>query len=98
LKTKVLFRYWKGSVIALFPELAATNDPLYCSRYLHVGQHGAAWPALVVRQSRPALPEEYRDLRLELESRHEYELEVVQKVPRDAYHTRYNDILAGLGR
>lgn len=39
--TPVIFRMWKGQVIALFPDTRA--DPAgNCESYMRIGQHGAA--------------------------------------------------------
>lgn len=67
-KTKVIFRKFKeGDIIALFPEEEADPNHAHCSSYMHVGQHGAAGYRLV-RDTKLATPEEYADLKAELES------------------------------
>lgn len=87
--TKVIFRYWSGNVIALFPEEPADQQGIYCTSYQHVGQHGAADPNMVVYYSKPATPEQYADLKRELEGKpYNYKLVVVHRVPSMAYHTR----------
>lgn len=68
---RVIFRKWPkkegGGVIALFPGIAATvGNPYHCQSYEHVGQHGAASFDLV-NCTRKAKPEEYADLKKELE-------------------------------
>ena len=71
LKTKVLFRVWRGEnhgVIAIFPQVPGTNSPYTCQSYEHVGQHGACDPQLVIRASRPATRKEYQELKRELEN------------------------------
>lgn len=66
-QTKVLFRkYHNGDIIALFPEIPSDIGGRYCLSYEHVGQHGSANPRLVVRYTKPALPEEYAELAEEL--------------------------------
>lgn len=64
---KVIFRKFKddGEIIALFPEEPGTTDPMACSSYMHVGQHGAASEG-VVDATCPAREEEYADLLAEL--------------------------------
>lgn len=50
-----------GEVTAVFPSLVGTNSPSTFTTYAHVGQHGAAglgWYG----ETRPAHPEEYKDL------------------------------------
>lgn len=70
----VIFRVWRcspirdgGGVIALMPCEPATVDGRYCTSYEHLGQHAAADYAGVIRQSRPATPEEYAPLLRELQ-------------------------------
>ena len=69
-KTKVIFRFWNVSqeVIAIFPELPGDSNPSTCMSYEHMGQHGACNPDGIIQESRLALPEEYEDLKKELES------------------------------
>lgn len=83
-KTPVVFRVWnKGDssdTIALFPTEPAGMNGELCSSYEHVGQHGGADYEGVISQTRPATPDEYADLRKELESEpYKYELEVYPK-------------------
>lgn len=51
----VVFRKWKdtGSVIALFPELPADIDGVYCDSYEHVGQHAGADYYGVIQHTTP---------------------------------------------
>ena len=64
--TPVIFRrYPDGDIIAFLPTIPA--DPQgNCLAYQHIGQHGAADPAHVIAHTRPATPDEYRDLMAEL--------------------------------
>ena len=72
--TIVIFRKWKssehisglGDIIALFPELPA-DIGASCASFEHFGQHGAADYNSVIRRTVPATPEEYADLKAELE-------------------------------
>jgi len=78
--TKTVFRvYPDGAVIALFPQISAsvsggpkgqhdTDVSDLCESYMHIGQHSGATPELVVRRTRLATPEEYQDLKMELET------------------------------
>jgi len=81
--TVVVFRRWRAfgqTVIALFPE---DVDKGFCSSYEHVGQHGAADYSGVVRKTTLATPEEYADLKRELESEpYNYVLRVVKRRSR----------------
>jgi len=66
--TTVVFRKWpNGDVLALFPEVPANTRGNDCQSYAHVGQHSAADPAIVY-STQPASPEEYAELKKELES------------------------------
>jgi len=79
--TVVVFRRWRnGDVIALFPEVP--GSPGFCSSFEHVGQHGDASYSGVICQTTPATPEEYADLKTELESApYNYVLRVVKRRP-----------------
>ena len=86
-KTKVIFRRWlNGSVIALFPEIAADTTGRYCQSYMHVGQHGAASPTLV-SNTKPASKEDYQGLFDEL-TKLGYNLEVIKRFRYAHYETR----------
>jgi hypothetical protein len=67
-KTVTVFRVWlgKGGVIALFPQNDVGSGYGYCSSYEHVGQHSWADYRGVIARTRPATPNEYRDLLKEL--------------------------------
>ena len=88
--TKVIFRKFKEvdkQVIAFFPELPATNDPKWCSSYMHIGQHGVAQPTADFTD--PATPKEYASLKRELESEpYNYNLRIVKRFSRSQYHKR----------
>jgi hypothetical protein len=75
-KVKVVFRKWKGEIIALFPEIKS-NNYLVLS-YMHVGQHSDADYHGIIRESKPAKEDEYKDLFNELTSIG-YDLKVVKK-------------------
>lgn len=56
-----------GACFALFPDdIADDHGRVTC--YQHLGQHGAAFYSACIHASRPAKPEEYADLKAELES------------------------------
>lgn len=75
--TKVHFRMWQeGDCIALFPEDTGWESR-FIGSYQHVGQHGSASPDLIVMLT-PATPEQYADLKQELEAQpYAYKLEVL---------------------
>ena len=64
--TKVVFRKFKGEIIALFP-YEKWSDGM-CSSYMHVGQHGGADLSHCLRASKAVKEEDYKDLLAELES------------------------------
>lgn len=75
--TKVVFRkYRSGEILALFPyeDWASTT----CSSYMHVGQHGGANYVHCIYTTKPATPDEYADLKSELESIG-YNLQVIKR-------------------
>lgn len=81
-ETLVVFRKYKPSrieyndsypphdILALFPEVSGSCiDDSICQCYQHVGQHGQANYYYCVHElTTPAKPEEYEDLKKELES------------------------------
>jgi hypothetical protein len=86
-ETPVVFRKYgprRGDdVIALFPAEPGTYDPHTCSSYVHIGQHGSADPLLVIKRTRPAKPDEYADLKAELEGApYGYRLKVYARLQR----------------
>lgn len=65
--TLTIFRkYPDGDIVALFPEVEGA--PGTCNCYVHVGQHGSAHYHHVIQKTKRATPEEYADLKTELES------------------------------
>lgn len=85
--TVVVFRRWTDvngrGVIALFPEIPAyahAAASCFCSSFEHIGQHGPADYPGVIAQTTPATPEEYADLKRELEAApYNYVLRVAQR-------------------
>ena len=73
--TRVIYRKFKnGEIIALFPQIKETN---YCVlSYMHVGQHGSADFDQVVRITKLALADEYKELHNELTNQVGYTLDV----------------------
>ena len=66
-KTKVVFRKWKnGETQAFFPDIEEPRG--FVSSYAHVGQHSQADYTYCISVTKPAKPEEYKDLAAELES------------------------------
>ncbi len=88
----VIFRKWKtGGVIALFPATAYNTDPTLCMSYEHVGQHGAADDRGIIAMTIPASPEEYGDLKAELESIG-YNLKIYQRETPALFEARMAQI------
>ncbi|MFA5307589.1 MAG: hypothetical protein WC365_09130 [Candidatus Babeliales bacterium] len=81
-KDIVVFRMWKGEVIALFPFMDE-NEGLVNS-YMHIGQHGAADYHGIVKASKPATPDEYKDLQEELTSIG-YNLKIYKRKPNESW-------------
>lgn len=80
-KTKVIFRQWKdGDVIALFPEIATDTIGYNCESFIHVGQHGAASPRIILKDTKLANLEDgaVKKLIKELEGRG-YNLEIIKR-------------------
>ncbi len=83
---RVLFRIGRSKaeaaygVTAVFPDQAENNGNVGC--YAHIGQHGACsrrW----YYTTRPAKPDEYADLKSELESAsYHYEFRVMKRWAR----------------
>ena len=66
-QTLTIFRKFKeGDIIALFPEIEHRWP--FCSSYQHMGQHSGADYKGLIQITKPATPEEYSDLKTELES------------------------------
>lgn len=82
----VIFRVWNigyKDCIAIFPGILGTTQADTCQSYEHVGQHGAASTRITNGLTRPAKPEEYADLKRELESNpYYYQLRVVKRFTR----------------
>lgn len=77
--TKVIFRKDKedGDIIAVFPEDKQGNNMIGC--YAHMGQH-STMSLDYYKETVPATPEEYKDLKAELENIVGYNLEVVTEL------------------
>lgn len=98
--TIVIFRYWHDAVIALFPEIPSDEQTwIYCSSYMHIGQHSGASYLHIIQHSRPATPEEYAKLKHELESDpYNYQLIVRQHISQDMTAKRqrtWDDMMHG---
>ena len=79
--TPIIFRkhIQHGGVIAIFPTLPGTHDPMTCACYEHVGQHSCLQKLWYDSFTRPANPDEYKDLLEELISIGYDDLKVYQK-------------------
>lgn len=65
-KTKIVFRKFKdGEILALFPELSEGGAGV--ESYMHIGQHSSVDYAGCIANTKPALPDEYKALKEELE-------------------------------
>lgn len=92
MKTKVIFRKtkraWGDEIVAVFPALVGDMNPYRtCQGYAHIGQHCTV--ALdIMTWSRPAMPEEYKDLYDELISIGYDDLQIVKKMTRKDLEAR----------
>ena len=83
--TEVQFRIFKGEILAVFPYEIAGKNAVTC--YVHIGQHSdCMWD--IVYYSKPAKPEQYKELFTELESLG-YNLKVIQKRNHSKYLKAY---------
>lgn len=76
--TPVIFRYDEkhDEIYAIFPfEIVDTNRNVMT--YAHIGQHGVGDYEHMMNTSREATPEEYSDLKNELENRVGYNLKII---------------------
>ena len=93
--TVVIFRVDRiGVVFALFPELPADYQGLYCTCYQHVGQHCSADYYGFIADSRPATPAEYASLFAELKQR-DYKMTIRQRAT-SAMHERRRRLAKGV--
>lgn len=75
----VIFRkYPDGDIIALFPEISVDQIGYNCESYMHIGQHGAASPMIVIKQTKLAKPKEYKELYAEL-VKLGYDLKIIKR-------------------
>jgi hypothetical protein len=85
---RVLMRvYPQGDVVAVLIDQPGTNDPYSCACYQTIGQHGSCDPQHVIQSTRPATPDEWRDLGTEL-ARIGYDPRVIKRTPSDALQIR----------
>lgn len=87
--TEVIFRKFKGEIIALFPYIPEKYGE--CLSYMHVGQHGTADFSYLIRASKPTNEPEFKDLFNELTGIG-YNVKVIKKMSWKRYKTTYNKI------
>jgi len=102
-ETPVIFRRWVveedaigDGVIALFPTHPSDSMSwLNMDSYERIGQHGSADYGVVTRNSRPATPDEYANLKRELEGQgyenlkaFQCEHAIFQKVRKEVFQNR----------
>ena len=97
--TPVVFRKWPGTggVIALFPTLPSDIFLSHCTSYMRLGQHGGANYSYVVECTQSATPEEYAELKQELEELG-YTLKVVARATAAMHEERRQAGIAALRR
>lgn len=98
--TPVLFRVHRApkthgdEVTAVFPCEPADYVGQLMSCYVHVGQHGSCDFGWYLK-TRPARPEEYADLKAELESApYGYRLKIYQRINRKLRETFHENVRA----
>lgn len=90
--TVVIFRKWPdGDILALFPTVPGDVFGNLCNSYEHVGQHGNADYHGCIRQTKPAKPSEYADLKKEL-GRIGYNLVIRKRATYADHEERRNSI------
>lgn len=69
----VVFRLYRGEVVAVFPTVQAVHGSAQVLCYSHVGQHGSAHPDILKpgRDRRAAKPEEFAELLAEVSAIYE---------------------------
>ena len=92
LPTDIMFRVdttrdFKGTVFAVFPHECADYKG-NVTTYQHIGQHSAGDYGYCIESSRPATPNEFADLKKEMEYLG-YLVNVVRKQNRDKYLCSY---------
>lgn len=94
---KVIFRIYPesqgGEVIALFPEDASSTSSYYrCTAFVHMGGHTDCDPWDVIKSTRLATPEEYAEIKLELErAPYRYSLQVCKRQSLSMVNARKAD-------
>ena len=92
--TPVVFRVWVSEppfeCIALFPTIAGDIRGVFCAGYEHIGQHGAVDYDLCIRKTRPALPNEFRELLKELHNIGYGDLLLIKRATRKHHDARRN--------
>jgi hypothetical protein len=94
MKTRVIFRKFKqgGDIIALFPHVPGTNNPLTMQCYQHFGQHGSMEERAVPGLTVTAYPAEYKDLLAELQRIGYDDLDIRMNLTNKDYKIRKDDI------
>lgn len=90
-KTKVIFRQWivGCEIIALFPEIATDTIGYNCQSYIRVGQHGAASPQIMLKDTKPAILEDGAVKRLITELKElGYNLDIIKRFRHTHQQTR----------
>jgi hypothetical protein len=97
-KTVVIFRkdrpdksgFHTNGVFALMPEIPEDAYGDFCMCYQHIDQHGGADYHHCIRTSRPASPEEYAELKAEMEKIEDYAPDgwIIRKRATPAMHDK----------
>jgi len=87
----VIFRYWKGETIALFPYEINDGEGNVMS-YMHIGQHSGADYTHIIKHSKPATLEQYTDLYVELTGIG-YNLKIIKKINHNTWSTVWSKFI-----
>ena len=80
--TPVIFRVEKdGTILAVFP-YNSYRKGYSVTYYSHIGQHGEGVHSALIGDTEPATPEQYAELKAELEGLG-YNLKVIKRVQRN---------------
>ena len=93
-KTEMIFRKEKnGDILAVFPYEPYNDIHNVVGCYAHLGQHGGCHFDYVLKETKPAKPEEYAALYKELESLG-YNIKVVRRRNYQRYLTELKKLRA----
>jgi hypothetical protein len=91
-KTKVIFRMFEGVVIALMPEIPYAQDkPSLCESFSVKDGHAAANYDLIIENSKPAKPEEYKHC-YDIMTRYGYNIDIRKQCTQQMRRKRLDNL------